>query len=584
MFHLLVKISVLTLSAGILWLPGCDGNSTRSHKDDLAVNSLSASPSGSLPDSKPLGKSSGDTEIRFEDSSEEAKFSNIISTGFSRKLFGLVEIFGAGVAMVDFDCDGLQDLWFAGGGTFLEDKSVRGLTGELYRGTGGMTMLPVGRKSGFDVSRYYSHSVLVADIDSDGFPDCVVTGYRGLQCFINQGDGTFQEVADHSGLNDDRWSTCGALADFNNDGNLDIFVTRYADLIVGEGPVCALASDPSIPASCSPAYFPGVKDSFYLSEGDGSFKDFTEAAGIVDGGRGLGAIAADLDGDGNVDIYVANDTERNHLYRNDGHAVFSEIGVRAGVALDSRGAVGGSMGVALGDSNNDSLLDLFVTNFEKELPALYRNRGKLLFRFDSLAAKIGMLGPSQSSWGTTFTDVDNDGDEDLIVISSHIEPTQPAYLQTPSLLENLGSGTFKDISSSVGDFFKQARPGRGLATGDIDGDGRVDFVSTNIDQPNTLLHNQTKSDNHYLSVRLIGTISNRDAIGSTVILVCGDQTWTRHRYGGGSYASTCDKTLHFGVPRGSVLPAKLIIRWHLGKETQYDIDRWDRHVDFVEPN
>jgi len=523
-----------------------------------------------------------ETRIEFLDVGQVAKLTNIISTGFDRKLFGIVETLGGGVALSDFDCDGLADIFFAGGGTIQSDNTAMGLPGQLYRGMGGFQMVAVGDKSGFDLRRTYSHSVIVGDIDNDGFPDCLVTGYRGLQFFLNQGDGTFQEVANRIGLADDRWSTCGVLADVNNDGNLDVFVSRYSDIIMGEGPKCRLPDDELIAASCSPTYFPGQKDSMYLALGEGTFKDSTESAGIVDGGRGLGVIAADLDGDGAIDLYVANDQENNHLYRNNGHGEFTELGIRAGVALDSRGIPQGSMGVALGDPNTDGLLDLFVTNFTFELCALYRNRGKLMFRFDTLAAKIGILGPEQSSWGTALEDFDNDGDEDIVVISGHVESSRPGYLQAPSLLENLGSGIFQDVSAAVGDFFAELRPGRGLATGDIDGDGLVDFVSTNIDQPNAILKNQSNTANHYLAIRLIGTVSNRDAIGATVSLISGDKKWTRYRYGGGSFASTSDKTIHFGVPQGTALPAKLAIRWPSNFRTEHRIEKWDQRIDIVE--
>ncbi len=456
------------------------------------------------------------------------------------------------------------------------------MPGALYRSLGSLKFKSVGTEAAFDISNIYNHGIIVGDVDNDGFDDILSTGYTGVQLFMNQGDGTFQENAVAAGLTVQKWTGCGAFADLNSDGYLDIVLTSYGDWSFQNNPFCWTSKRARARDACAPTVFNGIGNVVYFSNGDKTFDDVTEKSKIIEKGRSLGVIAADLDGDRDLDLYIANDMQPNYLYRNDGKGVFKEIGIRAGASTDLRGVGQGSMGVAVGDSNGDEKLDVLVTNFEKELPALYVNKSNLSFRFNTSAANIGLLGEEMVSWGTVFSDFNNDGDEDIAIVSGQLLPSRPNAKQKSNLFINVGQGVYEEVTNSSGTFFAQDRLARGLIACDFDDNGLVDLVVTNTESPSQFAQNQSENPGHFLKVHLTGTSDNRNGIGASLRLTTSKRSWIRQVVGGGSFLSTSDYRVHFGVGKDAPLPAELLVQWPNGTNDKVEIKAWDQLVEVVQ--
>lgn len=488
----------------------------------------------------------------------------------------ILESLGGGAGMVDYDRDGVIDLCFPGGGTLGPDRKIAGLPTTLWRSVDTLRYENVAALAGVSESRFYSHGCAVADYDNDGFGDLLVTGYGGLQLFLNQGDGTFRERAIDAGLDESTWSSSAAWGDFDGDGNLDLYVAHYVNWSWEHHPTCP-SSKPGVNDVCGPRDFEPLDDAIYFSNGDGSFRDATREAGLVAGGKGLGVVAADLNDDGRLDIYVANDTTNNFLYLNQGQGVFEEVGLVSGTAVDDRGVPNGSMGIAVFDYDGNLRPDLWVTNYENETFALYRNESHGNFLSVSEAAGITVLGGLYVGFGTVATDLDLDGDEDIVVANGHViyHPKSHPGPQESILLRNDGGGRFMRVTFPPDSVLSQPHYGRGLASGDLDGNGTPDLAIANTAEPAELIVNKTQSQGGKLVTSLVGTRSNRDGIGTRMILETTAGKLFRTIVGGGSYLSESDRSQIWALPPSGQIK-QLSIRWPNGIEQQVTAHQLER--------
>jgi hypothetical protein len=409
--------------------------------------------------------------------------------------------------------------------------------------------------------------VAAGDYDNDGRPDLFVTRFGSYALYRNRGDGTFEDATERAGLGGDRdWPTSAAWADLDGDGDLDLYVCHYLAWDADHPTVCHDPTAPGRIVSCLPLGFHARPDRLFRNDG-GRFVDVTAEAGIVDpNGRGLGVIAADLDDDGRIDLFVANDMTANFLFRNLGNLRFEEIGHSAGVACNAEGGYQAGMGVACGDLDGDGRPDLAVTNFFGESMTFYRNLGRAMFA-DATAA-VGLKAPSRFllGFGTTFLDVDNDGCLDLATANGHIHDLRPKipYVMPAQLLAGDLKGRLTDVSEQSGAVWSVPRVGRGLARADLDNDGRTDLLLVAQKSPLAYFHNRTGRAGHFVTLRLEGTKSNRDAIGARVTVTSSGRRQTAWRFGGGSYASASDPRLHFGLGPARMIEA-IEVRWPSGR-------------------
>ncbi len=496
-----------------------------------------------------------------------------ISGGGDRKDF-ILETTGNGVVIFDYDGDGANDVFIANGTTL----DGRGSPSQLYHNDGHGHFQDVAVSAGLDRIGW-AQGACEGDIDNDGHPDLFVTYYGRNVLYRNLGNGKFEDITRQSGLpvTGNRWGTGCAMFDYDRDGKLDIFVANYVDLDLAHTPKPG-SSDAckwkGLSVMCGPRGLPLAHNVLYHNNGDGTFTDVSEKAGILKpGGRySLGVITADFDNDGWPDIYVACDMTPSLLFRNKHDGTFEERGIEAGVAYNVDGHLQAGMGVAAADVDGNGFLDIAKTNFSGDLISLYRNEDGRFFT-DS-AQPAGLNSRQLLGWGAAFLDVDEDGLPDLITANGHVYPEVEGtgldkrpivgdhYLQKTLLFRNLGSGRFEDITDRAGSGFATPRPARGLAIGDLDGDGRPEVVIVNMNATPSLLKNRTPRRS-WVRFALTGTVSNRTAIGARVTLTAGGRKQMSEIFGGGSYLSQNEPELYFGLGDAKKID-RVDVRWPNG--------------------
>ena len=479
----------------------------------------------------------------------------------------IAESMTGGVALFDYDNDGYLDIFFVNSLTVELLKTNKKTRSVLYRNNRNGTFSDVTDKAKVGDAGW-GMGCAVGDFNNDGFDDLYVTSVGPDHLFKNNGNGTFTDVTQKAGVSDPRFSTGAAFLDYDNDGNLDLFVTNYVGFDInnlptfGEGPTCQFKG---VPVQCGPRGLPGAGDSLFRNNGDGTFTDVSKKAGVADsrGYYGMDVVGSDFDGDGLIDIFVANDSTPNFLYHNNGNGTFREIGFESGTALDKNGAEQGCMGVTLGDYNHEGLLDLFITNFDDEYNVLYRNAGRGSFVDVSYEAGVAMISLPYVGWGAKFFDHDNDGWLDLFVANGHAYPQRDRYRQRKLFYRNNRDGTFSEVAAQLGSALMEERASRGTAFGDIDNDGDVDIVVNDLDSAPQLLRNDGGNKNNWIIVKTIGTKSNRNGIGAKVKVVSGDLVQLDEVRSGGSYISQNDLKLHFGLEKRTVVDL-IEVRWPSG--------------------
>jgi len=503
--------------------------------------------------------------LHFTDTTEKAGITFKHVSSPEKKY--IVESMSGGLALIDYDNDGYPDLYFVNSLTVDLVKSKGKTKSALYHNNGDGTFTDVTDKAGVgDIG--WGMGVAVGDYNNDGFDDLYITCLGPNHLLKNNGNGTFTDVTQKAGVGDPRWSAGAAFVDFDNDGNLDLFVSNYVAFDFnnlpdfGKGKLCQYKG---IPVQCGPRGLPGDGDSLYHNNGDGTFTDVTKKAGVSDpdGYYGMGVICSDFDGDGLVDIYVANDSTPNFLYHNNGDGTFKEIGFTSGTAVNENGSEQGSMGVTVGDYDHDGKFDLFITNFDDDYNTLYHNDGRGSFTDVSYAAKLAAVSLPYVGWGTKFFDYDNDGWIDLFVVNGHVYPQLPNYRQRNFVHKNNRDGTFTEVAAQLGAPFLEKRVGRGAVFGDLDNDGDVDVVINNLDGGPQLLRNDGGNANNSVLIKTIGVKSNRDGIGARVKVVAGDLIQIDEVRSGDSYLSQSDLRLHFGLEKRTKIDL-IEVRWPSG--------------------
>jgi enediyne biosynthesis protein E4 len=540
----------------------------------LAVSTFGqgAHPAPSPP--KPGAKAttcSGRPVPQLEDITEKAGI-HFRHIGAPEKRY-IIESMGGGVILIDYDRDGWPDIYFTNAPTFEMARKHQSARGALYHNNHDGTFTDVTEKSGL-ANPGFAMGGAVGDFDNDGWPDLYITCLGGNHLYRNNGDGTFADVTSKAGVADGRWSTGAAFGDYDGDGFVDLMVTNYIDFDLnkppgfGKSPTCTYRG---LDVQCGPRGLKGAGDSLFHNNGNGTFSNVSKAAGVDDasGYYGLGVIWADFNNTGRPDIYIANDSTPNYLYRNDGHGKFTDISYESGTAVSEDGLEQGSMGIAVGDYLHNGRASLYITNFADEYNTLYRNDGNWDFHDVSYQAGVALPTIPWVKWGTAFLDVDNDGWLDLVAVNGHVYPqldTLPSathYREPGNLLLNQADGTFCDASDQAGPGLMQPRVSRGLAVGDLFNDGQMDVVIGDLDGAPLLLRNHGIPGRHWISFELAGSNSNRLAIGAKLKLIAAGMTQTDEIHSGGSYLSQNDLGVHFGLGSATLIDA-LEIRWPSG--------------------
>jgi enediyne biosynthesis protein E4 len=485
----------------------------------------------------------------------------------------LPETMGSGAALFDYDNDGRLDIFLVNGAP-LSDPTPKGTIPEktgpkywnrLYHQKADGTFEDVTEKAGLQGTGY-GMGVAVGDYDNDGYEDLYVTAYGGNKLYHNNGDGTFSDVTAKAGVGGGGWSSSAAWVDLDGDGYLDLVVLRYLewdfdDIWCGE-------HKEGYRAYCHPDYFKPARPLAYHNNGDGTFTEEAEKLGLAKAAKGLGVALADYDRDGHIDLFFANDSMVEFLYHNKGNGTFDEVGLVSEVAVDIDGRTYAGMGVDFADYNNDGWPDIVVTDLANQRYALYQNNGDGTFTYVSTRSGLGTISLAHSGWGVRLFDFDNDGWKDLLIAQGHdldtIEKTNPSlHYREPLLLARNTGERFVDVSKTGGEVFEKLWVARGMAIGDLDNDGRLDAVVTTNDGPAYVLHNETITGNHWLLLKLVGHRSNRDAIGASVKLVTPSGQQFATVTTAGSYLSSSDKRVHFGLGKEHTVES-IEIRWPSG--------------------
>src|ERR1700682_135663 len=508
----------------------------------------------------------------FTDVTRAANIDFHLTCGGPQKLY-IMESMCGGVAFVDYDNDGWPDIFLVNGSTLEDVGTNRSPASKLYHNNRDGTFTDVTEKAGL-AHRGWCFGAAVGDFDNDGWDDLYVTCLTGSFLYKNNGDSTFRDVTAQAGVSNlGRWGTSAAFGDYDRDGFLDLYVANYVDLDLnnlpkfGSTPLCQYRG---IPVSCGPRGLAGSRDRLYHNNGDGTFTDVTEKMNIDPNSHyGLGVIWADYDGDGWPDIYVANDSSPNLLYHNNQGKSFTEVALTASVAFRDDGRVQAGMGVHFGDYDNDGLPDLVKTNFSDDANNLYHNNGDGTFDDRAGVAGFGAVSVPFLGFGVRFLDYDNDGRKDIFVANGHVNPQVDehpfgiTYAQRALLFHNLRNGRFEEVGLRAGPALAQRRVSRGLAVADINNDGALAGLISNLDGSPPLLRHVSQPRGHWIRLKLIGTRSNRDAYGAGVEVVAGGLKQVDEVRANSSYLSASDARLHFGLAAETAVE-RLIIRWPSG--------------------
>jgi len=517
--------------------------------------------------------------ISFKDVTESSGL-NVAHVSTPEKRY-IIESMSGGAAVFDCDGDGFLDVATVSGSSVERFKNGGDLFIALYRqidGANSKTPRFENITESANLKRKgWGMAVTAVDFDNDGNLDLFVTGFNGNAVYRGIGQCKFQDATEKSGLKGNGFMAGAAWADYDRDGDLDVFIAGYVTLDLDNLPVFGSSQTCSfkgIRVQCGPRGLPGERDFFYRNKGDGTFEEIAQKIGVGDDKKyyGLGAIWGDYDNDGWLDLYVADDGTPNYLYKNNRDGTFSDVSFATGTSYSGAGIEQGSMGVTWGDYDNDGKIDLFVTNFDNEHNTLYKNLGAKGFLDVSMETKVGAVSLPYVGWGTGFVDFDNDGWLDLLVLNGHVYPqielvqskTQMGFRQHFLLHRNLGNGTFADVTESSGLKNLPLLSRRGAAFGDLNNDGQIDVVVTNLGEIPTVLLNTTDNENQSVTLKLTQTKTNRDAIGARAVLKTNKRSMIQNVEAGASYLSQNDFRLHFGFPKDEKIEL-LEIRWSDGK-------------------
>jgi hypothetical protein len=536
--------------------------------------------------------------VVFTDVTKEAGLDKFHHRSGTPEKATILETPGSGVALLDYDNDGWLDIYLLNGSTFAalkgQEPAPRAM---LFHNNHDGTFTDVTEKAGVANERW-GFGVAVGDYDNDGWPDIYVSNYGKNRLYHNNHDGTFTDVAEKAGVALGSWSTGPTWGDYDHDGFLDLFVPGYVKFdpdhppVAGQGgiPITACQFRGVSSLMCGPRGLPGEGDHLFHNNRDGTFTDVSKKAGVSDspGYYGLASVFVDVDDDGWLDLAVANDSVPRYLYRNRHDGTFEDLSYLSGFALTNEGLAQASMGIAVGDYNRDGRVDFAITTFSDDYKTLYRNDGD--FNFSDVTYPAGLGGPTIPflSWGIGFLDFDNDGLLDIFLANGHVYPSVDrrdwgtTWAERPLLFRNLDDTKFQEVVPATGSGLADVIPARGAAFGDLFNDGRIDVVLNNIDSSPVLLRNVVKNANHWITLKLVGGQKGpRDAIGAKVFVTAGGVRQRADLISGGSYGSSSDPRLHFGLGRSTKVD-KIEIRWPSGREEDLVLPGIDRILTVVE--
>lgn len=568
LIHAYIRLFVLALLAlsPVLLEPGLFALQVQASSDRSQSQTTSALKASALQNAA----ASSPSRIVFEDTIEKSGIKFELKNGISAQRYSIETMLG-GVAMFDYNNDGLLDIFFTNGAAIPSlEKSDRSYSNRLYRNNGDGTFTDVTEQAGVK-GVGYSMGVAAGDYDNDGFVDLYIAGVNRNQLLHNNGDGTFSDVTDKAGVSGTvpklgkAWAVTAGWFDYNNDGLLDLLVINYLDYQIAGAKLCSIDG---VRTYCAPGNFKGTPNILYRNNGDGTFTDVTGSSHIAQYiGKGMGVAFADYDGDGLTDVFVSNDTYPNFLLHNNGDGTFKDVALEAGVAYTSNGSSVAGMGAEFRDLNNDGLPDIFHTPMFGNTFPLYRNSKN---QFDDITEVSGLTAVSRrlTAYGTGAFDFDNDGLKDLFTANGAILDNEMEVLHRPaqlpnSLLQNNGDFHFADVSSTAGPSFLAPKIHRGAAFGDFNNDGKIDLVVTALNDKPQLLMNRSSSENHWIIIKLVGTKDNRDGLGTKIKIRIKNDVQFNEATTAVGYSSSSDKRVHFGLGNATVID-KIELSWPTG--------------------
>lgn len=576
------------------------GNSQQSNQEEKPAAGMGVSTGAARPavkDSKSRPITAGGfvdgAPVVFIDITEQSGLNKFRHRSGTPEKKTIIETPGSGVALLDYDNDGWLDIYLLNGSTMsaLQGKEPppRAM---LFHNNHDGTFTDVTDKAGVANERW-GFGTAVADYDNDGWPDIYVANFGKNRLYHNNHDGTFTDVAEKAGVTVGGWSAGPTWGDYDHDGRLDLFVPGYVKFDQNHPPIAGQGSIPpnfcqfrGVAVMCGPRGLHGEADHLFHNNGDGTFTDVSLKAGVSDpsGYYGLASVFVDVDDDGWVDLVVANDSTPNYLYRNRHNGTFEDVSYESGFALSEDGREQASMGIAVGDYNRDGKVDLFTTTFSDDYKTLYRNDGG--GNFSDISYQAGLADPTIPflAWGTGFLDFDNDGLLDIFIANGHVYPEADqhdwgsTWAERPQLFRNLNGSKFEEVAPATGSGLADVISARGAAFGDLFNDGHIDVVINNIDSTPTLLRNVVKNKNHWLTLKLVGgSKSPRDAIGTKIFLTAGGVRQRADVFSGGSYGSSSDPRVHFGLGSTTKID-KVEIHWPSGLKQEIAAPEIDRII------